>query len=411
MGHRSTEWCPRCGTSLSQHELSQSGVYQDRSDPSLTVRFPLVDRRGESLVIWTTTPWTLPANVAAAVHPDAEYGRRENGEWVMVARYPDRDVRRDRAGLGARRAPLRGPLRHAAARGGGRASRHPLGRGLGRGGNRDRPHRPGLRRRGLRAVPRSRPADPHPGRRVGSLLRRVRLAPRHVHGRCGRPDRRRPRRAWAARPRRSLRAPLPALLALRHAPHLPDLRRLVPLGRGAPPALARRERDRRVDARLHGQADGRLAAEHGRLEHLAAPLLRAPAAVLPLRVRAAERDRLEAPSCRARDGAVDGLEELRRPWVDEIRIRCESCGEEVERIAEVGDVWLDAGIVPFSTLGFESPEYVPRGVRDRRGAGPDHAPTCPTTRTGSSGSPRTGSRRCASRSGCGSTRSSSCRSR
>ena len=41
MGHRSTEWCPRCGTSLSQHELSQSGVYQDRSDPSLYVRLPL----------------------------------------------------------------------------------------------------------------------------------------------------------------------------------------------------------------------------------------------------------------------------------------------------------------------------------------------------------------------------------
>src|SRR5262245_52709911 len=88
-GHRSTEWCPRCGTSLSQHELSQSGVYQDRADPSLFVRLPLVDRRGESLVVWTTTPWTLPANVAAAVNPDAEYGRRTNGEWVAVARYPD----------------------------------------------------------------------------------------------------------------------------------------------------------------------------------------------------------------------------------------------------------------------------------------------------------------------------------
>ena len=44
MGHRSTEWCPRCGTSLSQHELTQSGVYQDRADPSLFVRFPLIDR-------------------------------------------------------------------------------------------------------------------------------------------------------------------------------------------------------------------------------------------------------------------------------------------------------------------------------------------------------------------------------
>jgi isoleucyl-tRNA synthetase len=79
LGHRSTEWCPRCGTSLSQHELSQSGVYQDRLDPSLFVRFPLLDRKGESIVIWTTTPWTLPANVAAAVHPEAEYGRRANG--------------------------------------------------------------------------------------------------------------------------------------------------------------------------------------------------------------------------------------------------------------------------------------------------------------------------------------------
>ncbi len=83
-GHRSTEWCPRCGTSLSQHELTQAGVYQDRADPSLFVRFPLRDRPGESIVIWTTTPWTLPANVAVAVHPGREYGRRENGEWVAV---------------------------------------------------------------------------------------------------------------------------------------------------------------------------------------------------------------------------------------------------------------------------------------------------------------------------------------
>ena len=57
------------------------------------MRFPLLDRPGESLVVWTTTPWTLPANVAAAVKPDAEYGRRENGEWVAVARYPGRALR------------------------------------------------------------------------------------------------------------------------------------------------------------------------------------------------------------------------------------------------------------------------------------------------------------------------------
>ena len=82
-GHRSTEWCPRCGTSISQHELA--GYYFDKTDPSLFVRFPLLGRDGESLVVWTTTPWTLPANVAAAVRPDAEYGLLENGDWVAVA--------------------------------------------------------------------------------------------------------------------------------------------------------------------------------------------------------------------------------------------------------------------------------------------------------------------------------------
>src|SRR3712207_6713748 len=95
-GHRSTEWCPRCGTSISAHELV--GSYEDRTDPSLFVRLPLVDRPGEALAVWTTTPWTLPANVAAAVHPEAQYGRRENGEWVAGARDPDARFGERRAG-------------------------------------------------------------------------------------------------------------------------------------------------------------------------------------------------------------------------------------------------------------------------------------------------------------------------
>ncbi|HZD23961.1 MAG TPA: class I tRNA ligase family protein, partial [Acidimicrobiia bacterium] len=61
----------------------------------------------------------------------------------------------------------------------------------------------------------------------------------------------------------------------------------------------------------------------------------------------------------------DQLEELRRPWIDRVTIRCPHCGnEELTRIAEVGDVWLDAGIVPFSTLGWENPEWVPGGNAD-----------------------------------------------
>ena len=76
---------------------------------------------------------------------------------------------------------------------------------------------------------------------------------------------------------------------------------------------------------------------------------------------------------------LDQLEELRRPWIDEVPITCEACGETVRRIPEVGDVWLDAGIVPFSTLGWKSPEYVPEGYATGAAKGlttadlPDHA--------------------------------------
>ncbi|MBI2762849.1 MAG: class I tRNA ligase family protein [Chloroflexi bacterium] len=77
-GHDTMPWCARCGTGISQHEMTEG--YQDRDDPGLTVRFPLVDRPGESLLIWTTTPWTLTSNVAAAVGADLRYVRVRVGD-------------------------------------------------------------------------------------------------------------------------------------------------------------------------------------------------------------------------------------------------------------------------------------------------------------------------------------------
>ena len=70
-------------------------------------------------------------------------------------------------------------------------------------------------------------------------------------------------------------------------------------------------------------------------------------------------------------GGLEQLEELRRPWIDEVPIGCAACGEEVRRVPEVGDVWLDAGIVPFSTLGWESPIYVEAGYATGAARGPD----------------------------------------
>lgn len=78
-GHRVSPYCARCGTALSSHELGQPDVYRDVVDPSVFVRFPL-DKTGDNtdgadLLVWTTTPWTLLSNVAAAVGPDITYLR------------------------------------------------------------------------------------------------------------------------------------------------------------------------------------------------------------------------------------------------------------------------------------------------------------------------------------------------
>ncbi len=71
-GHDVMPWCPRCATGLSEHEIVTEG-YQEVTHTSVYVRFPLLERPGESLLVWTTTPWTLPGNVAAAVHPELTY--------------------------------------------------------------------------------------------------------------------------------------------------------------------------------------------------------------------------------------------------------------------------------------------------------------------------------------------------
>lgn len=77
-------WCSRCGTALSSHELAQG--YEDVKDLSITAKFELKDEPGTYLLAWTTTPWTLPGNVALAVGEDIEYGVYEkDGEKLVCA--------------------------------------------------------------------------------------------------------------------------------------------------------------------------------------------------------------------------------------------------------------------------------------------------------------------------------------
>ena len=78
-------WCPRCGTGISQHEMHEG--YRTVTDPSVIIKMPLKERPGESLLVWTTTPWTLSSNVACAVHPELVYTRVEqDGEVFYLSR-------------------------------------------------------------------------------------------------------------------------------------------------------------------------------------------------------------------------------------------------------------------------------------------------------------------------------------
>jgi isoleucyl-tRNA synthetase len=379
LGHRSTEWCPRCGTSLSQHELTQAGVYQERSDPSLFVRFPLLDRPGEALVVWTTTPWTLPANVAAAVEPQAEYGMRENGEWVAVARYPDE--RFDRRVPGAELVGLRyrGPFDDLGPGGEvehrvvpweevsleeGTGIVH-IAPGAGQedfelGRVHDLPVLSPVDEAGrfydaygwLHGLSTTEAADQIVGRLAeqGFLLEAGSYVHRYPHcWRCDTPLIWRVTDDW--------------LIAV-------DELRQPLLDANATVEWTPAYMGKRMDDWLRNMGDWNIS----RRRYYGLPLPLYPCACGHLTVIGSKDELLERATA-----PVDDLPELRRPWIDAVRIRCEQCGEEVERIPEVGDVWLDAGIVPFSTLGWESPERVPEGYATGAAKGltradlPEHA--------------------------------------
>ncbi|MDD3532149.1 MAG: isoleucine--tRNA ligase [Candidatus Shapirobacteria bacterium] len=79
-GQDSVPWCPRCGTAISQHEIDTEG-YQQITHQSVFMRFPVINNgkiaKNEFLLVWTTTPWTIPANTLVAVHPEITYALAE----------------------------------------------------------------------------------------------------------------------------------------------------------------------------------------------------------------------------------------------------------------------------------------------------------------------------------------------
>ncbi|MBE5749735.1 MAG: isoleucine--tRNA ligase [Clostridiales bacterium] len=84
-GHKIVPYCPRCGTALSSHEVAQG--YKDVKDISVFVRFKMKNRENAYFLAWTTTPWTLPSNVALCVNPKEDYAeiKAEDGSVYVLA--------------------------------------------------------------------------------------------------------------------------------------------------------------------------------------------------------------------------------------------------------------------------------------------------------------------------------------
>ena len=392
-------WCARCGTGISQTEMNEG--YQDRDDPGLTVRFPLLDRPGR----------VAPGLDDHALDADLE---RRGGRRADPALRPGAPGRRTSSGSARARSRPRsqGPFevleevagadmvgwRYAGpfddlpavqtafadgttdARRSVRAPRRRLDRGRRGRGHRHRPRRPGLRRRGL------------PARQARSACRSS--APldesRHLPGRLRLAHR---RAMSATSPSRSsstssARDRFYRLETINHRyPHCwrcgtPLVFRLVDEWYISMGPLYDQPREtltpEQVDASLRYQImdvvdqirwipDFGYERELDWLRNMHDWMIskkRYWGLALPI-YDCAACGTVEVIGGREelKERAVEGWRAFEghtphRPYVDAVRIACPGCGEPVERIKDVGNPWLDAGIVPFSTLHFrEDPEY------------------------------------------------------
>jgi len=358
-GHRPMPWCTRCGTSISQHEMLDA--YAELTHESVTVALPLPDRPDHRLLVWTTTPWTLPANVAVAVHPELDYAECEGAGTVsyvaagLAGRYPALGWPR-RTVKGAELVGLRyvGPfdelpvqrgIEHrvipweevSAEEGTGIVHIAPgcgledfdLGRGHGL--PTITPVGPdGRYLEGLGSLSGTSVVDaavPIAGLLKERGLLFARASHRHRYPTC-----------WRCGQELIFRVADEWFLSAAE---------IRPLARAANERVTwlPGHMQRRMDDWLANMGDWCIS----RKRYWGLPLPFYPCACGRLTVVGS---RPELRALAMDPAAVDALPELHRPWLDDLPIRCPGCAQPVRRIPEVGDCWLDAGIVPFSTLGY-----------------------------------------------------------
>ncbi|HET9000409.1 MAG TPA: isoleucine--tRNA ligase [bacterium] len=359
-GHDVMPWCPRCSTGLSEHEIVTEG-YQEVTHTSLTIRLPLRNRPG-ALLVWTTTPWTLTSNVAVAVNPDLTYVRVDQGQdtYYLV---------KDRLDM------LRGGYRVREELPGSALVGWIYG-----GPYDDLPAQQGVEHR---VIPWK---DVSAAEGTGLV---------HIAPGCGAED-----FALSKEHHLPVLAPIDEFgvfaepygwLAGRHVyevakPILEDLER-----RGLLYKAEEYTHRYPMCWRCGSELVFRLVDEWFiRMDPLRAPLVAVTERIRWIPEFGLEREldwlrnmhdwmiskkrywglALPIWECRAcgtfevigserelRARAIEGWAQFEghtphRPWVDAIKIRCTQCGRPASRILDVGNPWLDAGIVPYSTMGY-----------------------------------------------------------
>lgn len=366
--YRPMPWCPRCGTSLSEHEMS--GSYHDVTHEAVFVKLPLKEM-DSNILVWTTTPWTLSSNIALAVHPDLEYvkvklvgedkplimcldvyyKKFKSEESEILEKYKGTDLDGLTYETMFPELPLQSNINHkvvlwdmvSSEDGSGVVHIAPgcgaedfdLGQKL-----------------NLDIIT---PIDENgvfydnfdflsgkKAKEVNELVfSELKLQNKlflvhpikHSYPFC-----------WRCKEDILFR------LGEEYAIAVDELRPRLIKNAESVKWYPEYQGKRMVDW-LNNMSDWNISRK--RFYGLPLPFYNCECGHLTV-VGSKE----ELKSLAVDPKLVDNLKELHRPWIDEVKIKCPSCGKEVSRIEQVGDVWLDAGIVPFSTLKyFEDKDY------------------------------------------------------
>ena len=364
-GGRVMPWCIRCGTTLSQHELVGTDTYQEMTHTAVTLRFPIAGREKEYLLVWTTTPWTLAGNVACAVNPELTYVKaKAGGDTYFLSKGTaesvlpvEHEVLAEVMGSELVGLTYRGPWDELPAQEG---IEHRVvgwdevseeeGTGvvhIAPGSGVD-----DFALGQTEGLPVLKPIDGE-GRYVDgygpleglNVLEGTDLILEMLDGKgmlFGSGDflHRYPV-CWRCKEEIVFNFVDEWFLSSEEI--RPRMKAAATKVNWVPESAGKRMQDwldNMGDWAISRKRYWGLPLPFYCCENVDCRHVTVVGSVKELRERAVD------------PGKVDSLPELHKPWIDEVRIRCEECGEEVERVPEVGDCWLDAGIVPFSTLDY-----------------------------------------------------------